>query len=282
MSVHAFDGPVSVRVDIQIGRVEVVATEREDVSVTVSPSNRNRSGDRSAAEAVRVDRVGDTLVVKGPFKLNLFGKGDSVDVVLEVPEGTDVAAVVKYGSARLAGRLGTVRAEVPYGELSVGTVEQLEFKGGHGEYRITHVEQDAEIAFKSGTMRVGHVGGRLRLTGSDGPITIDRVGGPAELATSSGGIEVGTMASGATVRAAYGNVRIRDAVRGVVRVDGSYGNVEVGVRRGTAVWLDAVAQHGVVRTDLSADSGPGTGEDTLEVRVRTGYGSINVNRSETP
>jgi hypothetical protein len=282
MSVHPFDGPASVRVEIQIGRVEVVAADRADVSVTVSASNRNRSGDRAAAEAVRVDRVGDTLVVKGPFKLNLFGKGDSVDVLLEVPERSDVAAGVKYGSARVAGRLGTVRADVPYGELSVDAAERLEIKGGYGEYRVRHVAGDAEIAFKAGTMRVGTVGGRLRLTGADGPIVIDRLDGPAELATSSGGIEVGSAASGATVRAAYGNVRIRDAVRGVVRVDGSYGNVDVGVRRGTAVWLDAVAQHGVVRSDLTADSGPSAGEDTLELRIRTGYGSINVNRSDTP
>jgi hypothetical protein len=64
-----------------------------------------------------------------------------------------------------------------------------------------------------------------------------------------------------------------------VRVDGSYGNVEVGVRDGTAVWLDATSQHGVVRTDLSAAAGPGDGDERLELRIRTGYGSIDVHRT---
>lgn len=272
---------MSVRVEIQIGRVEIVATAREDVSVDVSPSNPNRSGDRGAAEAVSVDRAGDTVIVKGPHKLNLFGRGDSVDVLIEVPEGTDVVAVVKYGSARLSGNLGAVRAEVPYGEFSLEHAERLELKGGHGEYRATHVTGDAEIGFKSGSARVGRVDGTLRLTGSDGIITVDQVDGPAELATSSGGIDLGTALSGATVRAAYGMVRIRDAVRGTVRVDSSYGTVDVGVRHGTAVWLDATSEHGVVRTDLAADSGPTAGEETLELRIRAGYASINVHRSET-
>jgi hypothetical protein len=280
MSAFAVDGPASVRIDIQIGRVEVLATPREDVSVDISPSNPRRSGDRAAAESVRVDKAGEgAIVVKGPYKLNLFGRGDSVDVVVETPEASDVAAVVKYGSARLAGRFAVVRADVPYGAFSVDSADRLELKGGYGDYRVAHVEGDAEIGFKSGSMRVGDVGGRLRLTGADGPITVDRVAGPAELATSSGWIELGTAVAGATIRSAYGSVRLRDAVRGVVRIDGSYGNVEVGVRHGTAVWLDATSQHGVVRTDLAADSGPAAGDETLELRLRTGYGSVDVHRS---
>ena len=93
-------------------------------------------------------------------------------------------------------------------------------------------------------------------------------------------MEFGTLSSGATMRSAYGAVRVRDIVRGAVRVDGSYGSVDVGVRRGTAVWVDATAQHGVVRTDLAADAGPVEGEDTVELRIRTGYGSIAIHRSD--
>ena len=51
---------------------------------------------------MKVNRVGDRVDVAGPFRLNLFGS-DSVDVVVEVPEGSHVEARVKYGSARLAG-----------------------------------------------------------------------------------------------------------------------------------------------------------------------------------
>jgi hypothetical protein len=280
MSAFPVDGPATVRLDVQMGRVEVVAAPREDVSVDVAPSNPNRSGDRKAAEAVSVERVGDAIVVKGPYRLKVLGPGDSIDVVVRVPEGSDVVVTVKYGSARLAGRLAGIRADVPYGEFSVESAERVEITGGHGDYRVGQTEGDAELAFKSGTLRVGQVGGRLRLTGADGTITVEEAAGPAEVVTSSGSVELGSLAAGATIRSAYGRVRVRDAISGDVRIDGSYGNVEVGVRRGVAVWLDATSQHGVVRTDLAADSGPAAGEQTVELRIRTGYGSIDVHRSE--
>jgi len=281
MSVYATTGPASLRIELEVGKLDVLASAREDVSVDVSPSNPDRGGDRAAAEAVRVDQVGGELVVRGPHRRKVFGPGkDSVDIVVEVPEASAVVAVVKFGSARLAGRFGAVSADLPFGELVLDSAERLELKGGHGDYRITDVQGDADVHFKWGSVRVGHVGGRLQLTG-DGPITVDRVDGPAELKTSTGPLELGTASAGATIRSAYGAVRIRDAIRGVVRIDGSYGNVDVGVHDGTAVWLDATSGHGVVRTDLAADAGPGTGDETLELHVRTGYGSIAVHRSSS-
>ncbi len=281
MTVVPVDGPASVRIELEVGKLDVVATDRPDVTITASASNPGRGGDRAAADAVRVDRVGDEIVVRGPQKRRLLGPGkDAVDLVVELPEASAVTALVRYGSARLAGRFGAVSVELPFGQLSLDTAERLELKGGHGDYRVTAVTGDADVRFKWGSTRVGHVGGRLQLSG-DGPIMVDRTDGPADLKTSTGPLELGTAGAGATIRSAYGPVRVRDALRGVIRVDGAYGNVDVGVRAGTAVWLDATSQHGVVRTDLAADSGPGTGEETLELHVRTGYGSIAVHRSST-
>ena len=66
MTVFAVSEPPDVRIEIQVGRVDLVATDRDDVVVTVSPSNPGRSGDRSAAEAVRVDRAGGAVRIIGP------------------------------------------------------------------------------------------------------------------------------------------------------------------------------------------------------------------------
>jgi hypothetical protein len=279
MTSLAVDGGAAVRVDIQMGRVQVVASDRDDVTVTVAPGNAHRAGDRRAADGVRIERLGDVVFVRGPRRLNILGPGDAVDVMVEVPIATALTVTVTYGSAQLSGLFGEVRADLPYGEFALESASRVELKGGHGEFRIDSVSGDAVIGFKSGQLRVGRVGGRLRLTGADGRIDIDEVDGPAELSTSSGAIELGTAASDVSVRAAYGAVHIRDIVRGVLRVDGSYGNVEVGVRPGTAVWLDARSQHGAVRSELVADSGPREGEERLEVRVRTGYGSVTIRRN---
>ncbi len=279
MGALSFPDATEVRVRIQIGRLDVVASERSDIAVSVQPTHRNRSGDRAIAEAVRVARTGNTVSVTGPSKLNLFGPGDSVDVVVGVPLEAAVNAEVTYGSMGITGHVGTARLAAPYGEVSLERAARLELRSGHGDVRVDLVEGDADVSSKSGSVRIGQVGGELRLKGADTNLRVDLVDGPADISTSSGKAELGRFGGGLTLRAAYGNVRIGELVRGATRIEGSYGNVHVGVRRGTAVWLDASSSHGTLRTDLAADAGPGEGEDSLELRVHTGYGNITIQRS---
>lgn len=279
MSVFPVDGPAEVRIDIQMGRVDVVATARRDVSVHIAPSNPHRSGDRAAAESARIDRVGSAIVVTGPTRWNLFGPGDSIDLTVEVPEASAATVGVKYGSAGFVGTMGQLRVAVDYGDTTIAEAARLEVRGGHGEVRASRVLGDADIAFKSGTAQLGRVDGALRVKGSDGSLAVDAVAGPLDVATSSGGVDIGTVEADVSLRSAYGTVRIRDLVRGTVRIKAAYGAVHLGVRRGTAVWLDASSEHGVVRSELTADAGPGEGDDTLELHARTGYGDITIHRA---
>ena len=280
MSAYAVSGTPEVRIDLQVGRVDIVATDRPDVVVTVSPSNPGRSGDRGAADRVRVDQVGDTVRISGPSRLNLFGAGDSVDVLVEVPAVTVANVDVKYGWVNASGPLGDCRINVPYGNLTLESATRLDLSVGYGEVRVARVAGDAEIRLKSGSARLGRIDGALRLSGSDAMVVVDSVGSSAEVTTSSGAVELGRAAGSVRVRSAYGMVRVGELVRGSAQIDGSYGGVDVGIRRGVSVWLDAVSQHGVVRTDLPASTAPTDSDDSLELRVRTGYGDITIHRSD--
>jgi hypothetical protein len=282
MSVFAVPGLREIRVEIQIGRVDIVATDRGDVVVTVSPSNPSRSGDRSAAEGVQIDRVGGTVRVIGPFRLNLFGSGDSVDVLIEVPVATSATVDVKYGSVNASGHLDTCRLNVPYGDITLDRANRLDLSVGQGEVRVGYVAGDAEVRLKSGSARLGHIDGALRLNGSNASVVVDSVGSSADISTSSGAVELGRTGGNVGVRSAYGVVRLAELARGSARIEGSYGGVDIGVRRGTAVWLDAVSQHGVVRTDLAAGTAPAEDDEKLELYIRSGYGDIAVRRSTLP
>ena len=166
MTVFAVSEPPDVRIEIQVGRVDLVATDRDDVVVTVSPSNPGRSGDRSAAEAVRVDRAGGAVRIIGPSRLNLFGPGDSVDVLVEVPGTTTATVDVKYGSVNASGALAVGRVNLSYGDLTLESAAQLDLSVGHGEVRVTRVTGDAEVRLKSGSARLGRIDDALRLSGS--------------------------------------------------------------------------------------------------------------------
>jgi hypothetical protein len=57
------------------------------------------------------------------------------------------------------------------------------------------------------------------------------------------------------------------------------GEVEVGVRDGTAAWLDVVTRFGAVRNGLdTGDPSPPTGA-RVEVRARTSIGDIVIGRA---
>lgn len=282
MNVFPVTGTGAVSVRIEMGRVDVIASDRDDISVSVAPSRPSRPRDRAAAEAVRVDRAGRVLSVVGPARPRVFGpRDDSIDVVVEVPTGSLTEVAVKYGSAHLAGSLGDVDLEVAYGDATVETAARLELRAGHGQARIGRVFADADVRIKSGSVRVDHVGGSLQVSGADGAVIVGSVSGSTDVVTSSGAVQLGTIAGPLTMKSAYGGVRVRELVAGSARIESSYGNVAVGVRPGTAVWLDATSQHGAVRSDLAADPGPAAGEDTLELHVRTGYANIHVHRAES-
>jgi hypothetical protein len=282
MSVFAVTETPEVRIEIQVGRVDLVATDRKDVVVTVSPSNPGRSGDRSAAEGVRVDRAGAAVRIIGPVRLNLFGPGDSVDVLVEVPVATMATVDVRYGSVNASGALADCRVNVPYGNVTLESATQLDLAVGHGEVRVARVAGNAELRLKSGLAQLGRIDGTLRLHGSNASVIIDSLGSSADIATSSGAVELERADGNVRVRSAYGMVRVGELVRGSARIEGSYGGVDLGVRRGASVWLDAVSQHGVVRTDLAASPGPTEDDETLELHVRTGYGDITIHRSDPP
>lgn len=98
------------------------------------------------------------------------------------------------------------------------------------------------------------------------------------LKTANGDITVYRALAGVDAKTAYGGVRVGEVVRGAVVLETGFGELELGIREGTAAWLDVNSQHGTVRSDLSADDGPGEAEETVEVRARTGYGDIVIRR----
>jgi hypothetical protein len=112
-----------------------------------------------------------------------------------------------------------------------------------------------------GITRIGTITGALRFQGAHGDLHVDRA------------------AASVVAKNAYGSVRIGEAVRESLLLETSYGTLEAGIAAGTAAWLDLGTQHGRVRNELSPDSGPGSSEDTVEVRARSAWGDILIRRS---
>jgi hypothetical protein len=66
-------------------------------------------------------------------------------------------------------------------------------------------------------------------------------------------------------------------------VETKVGDLEVGIREGTAAWLDVSAGVGQVHNALDTADAPEPSAETVEVRARTSFGDIVIRRaSGTP
>lgn len=83
-----FDTPaaISALVDIAAGRVQIIAADRADTTVTVLPANASKGRDVKAAEQTSVEYADGTLRIRTPAEANqVLGASGSVEVTVQLP-----------------------------------------------------------------------------------------------------------------------------------------------------------------------------------------------------
>jgi hypothetical protein len=272
-------GPIDLAVDVSSGALEVVASDREDTVVTVTPTNPDKEADRRGAAGTTVRLEGQRLTVLTPRpRFSLVGPGESVDVRVELPSGSRLTAEVANGWVRSSGRLGATRVKAGSGRAQLGTTGDLWLRAGHGAATVEAAEGTVEVTADHGQITIGRVAGDAVLKASHGNISVGEVAGDLEAKASYGDLEVGRTLGSVSVRTAYGSIALREVTTGSVEAESGYGEVVVGVRPGVAAWLDLASKNGRVRNALESDRAPEPGEPSVAVRVRTQFGDVEVRR----
>jgi DUF4097 and DUF4098 domain-containing protein YvlB len=167
------------------------------------------------------------------------------------------------------------------GDVRLDTTGPLRLTASHGSITVDRVEGTAEISTSSGSLRVGLVDGPAVLKNSHGTTTVGVATGELRVNGANGGIDIARAEGSVTATTANGTLRVGEVARGTVQLETSYGAIEVGVREGTAAWLDVRSDHGQVRNTLSASTAPEQSEDTVKIRARTRYGNIDILRAKS-
>jgi DUF4097 and DUF4098 domain-containing protein YvlB len=273
-------GPIDVDLNVGAGFVDVIASDRTDAVVEVSPSKPGRSGDVSLAREVAVSFDSGRLRITAPRRLNLFGNSDSVDIRCELPTGSRVTVDTAYGSVRARGVLGDCRIVAKYGNVTADTIANLVLEAPYGSIDIADVTGRLDVTAGHGVVRIGQVHGDARLRGSHGTIEIGTAVGDVEVATS-GALTIDRALGDVTARSAHGPIRVREVSGGTIRLENGYADVDVGVPTGIAAWIDAVSAHGRVHNELTPDPGAAASDRSVELRLRTNYGQVIVRRATT-
>lgn len=100
--------------------------------------------------------------------------------------------------------------------------------------------------------------------------------GQCDLEVSAGDIAVERPGASVTAKTAKGNIRIDDASHGVLRLQTSMGDLEVGIGRGSAARLEVNALHGSVQNTMEpVDQAQGS-EEAVRVFARSLYGNVII------
>jgi hypothetical protein len=81
------------------------------------------------------------------------------------------------------------------------------------------------------------------------------------------------------MKTANGNIAIGEVSSGGVTLGTASGALEIGIKEGSAAWVDAKTQFGRVHNRLQATVAPGESEGEVAVQARTSFGDIYIDRS---
>ncbi|MPY49903.1 DUF4097 family beta strand repeat-containing protein [Streptomyces acidicola] len=270
--------PISVTAHVGAGSIRFTASDRLDTVVEVRSGNPKRDKDVRAAEQTEVTYAGRVLTVRTKDR-RLIGPTGTVDVTVDLPAGSRVDVTGSWTQVLGEGRLGEVRVKTSGGDIRLDATGPLQLNAAHGSITVDRIEGLAEIATSFGSLRVGTVDGPAVLKNSHGITTVRAAIGDLRVSGAHGDIDITRAESSVTATTAHGALRIAEVASGTVQLETSIGAIEVGVRAGTAAWLDVSSERGQVRNALADSDAPEETEDTVKVRARTRWGNIDVRRA---
>lgn len=244
MPTFATPEPIVARIYANGGTIRMVAAERVDTVVEIRPHDPNRSADVRSADEARITYTDGRLAVE-PAKFGFLGaRMGAVDISVELPTGSEVHVAVASAEVHAVGEYANVKFDAASGDLDIDTISG-----------------SASISTASGNATVRTVNGDLKFRAASGSLDVRRQRGNVSSHTASG------------------SVTIAGAHSGAITAHTASGEVEIGIPEGTAARLDITSGSGTVTNRLPHADGPGEGDDTLTVAVRTGSGDVEVRRS---
>jgi hypothetical protein len=274
--------PISVTVELGVGDIRIVASDRTDTKVEVRPSDGAKKSDVTAAEQTRVEYADGRLLIKAPKGWRQYtfrGGGESIDVQVDLPAGSHVRGEAGVAALRCSGRLGECRYRTGVGDIQLDQAGPVQLKTGAGDISVDQAVGDAELITGSGAVQIDSISGTAVVKNSNGDTWIGEVTGDLAVNAANGKISIDQAHATVAAKTANGDVRLGEVARGAVLAQTGMGKVEIGILDGVAAWLDLDTRFGKVRNNLDAAERPEPGEDSVEVRARTAFGDITIHRA---
>lgn len=239
----AFDTPhpITAKVELARGTLQVIASDRADTTVTVRPRDEGKALDLKTAERTRVSYSKGVLSVLSSQGLT-FRTG-TVDIVVELPSRSLLDIAVASAEVRAEGDYADVR-----------------FQSSSGDLIIDAISGAAKVDTASGGISIRELTGDIKRNTASGDLSVKILRGHVRVASASGSVDIGTAVSGGLV------------------FETASGNTSIGIARGTAARLAIDTHSGAFTNALEPADGPEASDEIFDVNIRTAKGDVDLHR----
>jgi DUF4097 and DUF4098 domain-containing protein YvlB len=281
MRTETFQTPDPVRFDIRLGSGEVrlEASRASETTVTLEPL-RDNDASASAVEEARVEQRGDEILVDIRDRRRGF-RGSDVLVEVRCPEGSSVRA--KSGSADFEGHgsFGSIDIETGSGDVQFAELSgDAKVNAASGDVQIAQVGGEARINTASGDVQIASIEREGKINSASGDVLVNKAVGRFEANSASGDVMVREASSSVGVNTASGDQLIGSVAQGKIDLKSASGDLKIGIREGSTLWVDARSRSGEVRSELPVSDLPPEGDAPhVELRANSMSGDITVVRA---
>lgn len=272
---YSTPGAVRLNLEIPAGRIEIETANTDETRVELEALGGNEFI-RELVESARIEllRRGDGHEVVVEVKMRhgfwiSFGRGPDLRLRVSCPHGAELDVRTKSADLQANGEYSTV-----------------DVKTASGDVTIQQARADVRVKTASGDVHVDEARGSLNVNSASGDLHAGTVAGEANIQLVSGDIFIREASDSITANTISGDQRLEAVFRGRMDLRAVSGDINVGVRRGSRVFVDANTVSGSTVSELDLSDAPAqesSGETPLvELFAKTVSGDVRIERAPAP
>jgi len=281
MRSETFSTPGPVRLDLEMpaGEIEIATANTDETHVELEATSSNEQVQEMVAAArIESTRRGDVFQVTVEVRtrhgvwISFSGGPDirlgtpEMRLRISCPAGAELDVKTKSADLEAHGEYGDVDVKTASGDLSIETARNTNVKTASGDVHFETVSGILDVKTVSGDVHVASVAGNANFQVVSGDVFVHDAGGSIS----------GTSVSG--------DQRYEAVVNGRVELRAVSGDLGIGVRRGSRVFIDANTVSGSTSSEFEladAPAQPAPAEDAplVEVFAKTVSGDVRLERA---
>ncbi len=272
-------GPVRLDLELPAGAIEIETAETDETHVELEAVSNNEQV-QEMVETARIDCVqrgeGHEVVVEVRTRHGVwisFSRGP--DIRLGTPEMRLRISCPNGANLDVKTKSADMKARGDYGDVDVKTAS--------GDVNIEHAAA-ADIKTASGDVHFEEVDGTLDVKSASGDLSVWKVGSAANIQLVSGDVMIREAEDSVNANTVSGDQVLQAVLKGRMELRAISGDIVVGVRRGSRVFVDANTVSGSTSSEFELGDAPGGApapEDAplVEVFAKTVSGDVRLTRA---